>query len=133
MNKQDPQSKNLKKIVELAASSLEIDVLWLYGSRARNNANKNSDYDLAVAFKSYTKDPVDRRLRPELLALEWNKQLDIMLSIVDINLAMLPLAYTVVKDNSAIYIKNDYRKMTEEQKIMSKWELDYMYHRKHYA
>jgi hypothetical protein len=46
---------------------------------------------------------------------------------------MLPLAYTVVKDNSAIYIKNDYRKMTEEQKIMSKWELDYMYHRKHYA
>jgi predicted nucleotidyltransferase len=117
----------------LAKNNSEVEVLWLYGSQARGNANKNSDYDLAVAFKSYIEDPVDRRLRPELLSLEWNKQLDIKLSIIDINQVALPLAYTVLKDNTVIYVKNEYRKMTEEQIIMSKWELDYIYHRKHYA
>lgn len=133
MKKQVSQSQYIKKIIELAKKSPEIDVLWLYGSQARGNANKKSDYDLAVAFKAYIKNPVERRLRPELLSLEWNKQLDMTLSIVDINQATLPLAYTILQDNTAIYIKNEYRKMTEEQKIMSKWELDYVYHRKHYA
>lgn len=133
MNNQLVQSQSIKQIIVLAKKNIEIEVLWLYGSRARRCANNNSDYDLAVAFKSYIEDPVERRLRPELLSLEWNNQLNIMLSIVDINQAALPLAYTVLQDNAAIYIKNEYRRMTEEQKIMSKWELDYCYHRKHYA
>lgn len=133
MNKGLVQSQSIKKIIILAKNNLEIEVLWLYGSRARGNANKNSDYDLAVAFKSYIEDPVHRRLRPELLSLEWNKQLDIELSIIDINQVPLPLAYTVIQDNALLYSKNDYRRMTEEQRIMSKWEIDYLYHRKHYA
>ena len=133
MNKEFVQSQNIKQIVALAKNNPEVEILWLYGSRARGKANKNSDYDLAVAFKSYVKNPVERRLRPELLSLKWNKQLDITLSIVDINQASLPLAYTVMQDNTTLYSQNEYRRMTEEQKIMSKWELDYVYHRKHYA
>jgi len=86
-----------------------------------------------VAFRTYIKDPVARRLRPELIALEWNKQLSLPLSIVDINQASLPLAYTVIQDNNLIYSQNNYRRMTEEQKIMSKWEIDHIYHKKQYA
>jgi len=108
-------------------------VLWLYGSRARNKANVQSDYDLAVAFKTYIEDPVERRLRPELLTLKWHKKLNLPISILDINQVPLPLAYTVVQDNTLLYSKNDYRRMTEEQRIMSKWEIDHCYHRKHYA
>jgi len=133
MNKQFTQSQNIKEIIELAKNNLQVEVLWLYGSQARGNAHDKSDYDLAVAFKSYIKDPVERRLRPELLSLEWNKQLSIALSIVDINHGALPLAYTVIQDNTTLYCRNNYRRMTEEQKIMSKWELDYLFHRKHYA
>jgi predicted nucleotidyltransferase len=133
MNRQLFQSQNIQKIIELAKNNSEVDVLWLYGSQARGNADENSDYDLAVAFKFYIEEPVERRLRPELLALEWNQKLDITLSIVDINQALLPLAYTIVQDNSVLFVRNDFRRMTEEQKIMSKWELDYLYHRKHYA
>ena len=133
MHKQSDQSQSIKQIIGLAKNNPEIEVLWLYGSRARGCANNNSDYDLAVAFKSYIEDPIERRLSPELLSLKWSKQLDIMLSIVDINQAPLPLAYTVIQDNSILYSQNEYRRMTEEQKIMSKWELDYLYHRKHYA
>jgi len=133
MNNQFAQSQSIKQIIELAKNNPEVETLWLYGSRARGKANNNSDYDLAVAFKSYIEDPVERRLRPELLSLKWNKQLNIALSIVDISQASLPLAYTVIQDNTILYSQNDYRRMTEEQKIMSKWELDYLYHRRHYA
>jgi len=34
---------------------------------------QNSDYDLAIAFSSCLKDPIERRLRPELQALKWKK------------------------------------------------------------
>lgn len=133
MNKQSSSNQNLINIIQLAKSDADIEVLWLYGSQARNKAHIHSDYDLAIAFKTYIKDPVECRLRPELLALKWHAKLNIPLSIVDINQVPLPLAYTVVQDNTLLYSKNDYRKMTEEQRIMSKWELDHCYHRKHYA
>jgi len=131
-NAESDQAQTIDKIITLANNNAEV-VVWLYGSRARNNANVDSDYDLAVAFKTYIKDPVARRLRPELIALEWNKQLSLPLSIVDINQASLPLAYTVIQDNNLIYSQNNYRRMTEEQKIMSKWEIDHIYHKKQYA
>jgi len=132
-NAESDQAQTIDKIITLANNNAEVEVVWLYGSRARNNANVDSDYDLAVAFKTYIKDPVARRLRPELIALEWNKQLSLQLSIVDINQASLPLAYTVIQDNNLIYSQNNYRRMTEEQKIMSKWEIDHIYHKKQYA
>lgn len=125
--------KELEAIIALAKNNVDVEILWLYGSRARGNAGKNSDYDLAVAFKNYIQDPVERRLRPELLAMDWKHQLGTVLSIVDINLVTLPLAYTIVQDNTVLYCKNHYRRMVEEQRIMSKWEIDYCYHKKHYA
>jgi len=132
-NNQSSQNKTIKNIITLAKNNTDVDILWLYGSQARNRANEHSDYDLAVAFKRYIKEPIERRLRPEMLALEWVRELGVDLSIVDINQAPLSLAYTVVQDNSLLFSKNDYRKMIEEQRIMSKWEIDHCYHRKHYA
>jgi len=125
--------KNIKLIVQLAENNPEVEIVWLYGSRARGNAHSQSDYDLAIAFKTYIEDPIERRLRPELLALKWCKQLNNQLSIIDINQVPLPLAYTVIQDNKLLYSQNDYRRMVEEQRIMSKWELDHIYHQKHYA
>lgn len=124
----------LNQIIHLAKINNDIEVIWLYGSQARGCATHKSDYDLAVAFKSYIEDPIERRLRPELLAIKWNKIIaDIDLSIIDINFVPLPLAYTVINDNTLLNESNNYRRMTEEQRIMSKWELDYLYHKKKYA
>ena len=132
MNNKTTQ-KNINLIVRLAEHNPEVEIVWLYGSRARGNAHSQSDYDLAIAFKTYIEDPIERRLRPELLALKWCKQLNNQLSIIDINQVPLPLAYTVIQDNKLLYSQNDYRRMVEEQRIMSKWELDHTYHQKHYA
>ncbi len=103
--------------------------MWKFcGCMARTQkktADLHSDYDLAVAFKHFIEDPVERRLRPELLALQWAHETGVEISVIDINQVPLPLAYTVVQDNYLLYSDNDYRRMIEEQKIMSKWELDY--------
>lgn len=120
-------------IIELARTTPDIDILWLYGSRARGTEAPESDYDLAIAFTHYLDHPVDRRLRPELLALAWNKTLQLPLSIIDIEQVPLPLAYTVIMDNTVLWCRNDYRRMTLENTLMSKWELDYCYSKKHYA
>ena len=67
-------SDMLEQLIFLASSNPLVQVLWLYGSRAKGTAGPSSDWDLAVAF-----DPVkqsgplgaalENRLRPELLAL----------------------------------------------------------------
>ncbi len=123
----------LNKIKTLAKKDPDIEVIWLYGSRARKTANKNSDYDLAVAFKSFIDEPLDKRLRPELLAIDWQQKLNKKISIIDINQAPIALVYTVIVDDFPVYVANAMRKLQEESRIMSMWELDYEYSRKKYA
>lgn len=78
--KRASQDPIIGQLASLAAIHPEVVVLWLYGSQAKGNAGPHSDWDLAVAF-----DPVklpdtldsllERRLRPELLALDWQRAL----------------------------------------------------------
>jgi len=44
-NAESDQTKAIGKIITLAENNAEVEVIWLYGSRARNNANEDSDYD----------------------------------------------------------------------------------------
>ncbi len=93
-----------------------------------------SDIDLAVAFKTWEKDVIERRLRPELLALDWQNKLNLpegKLSILDINAAPIPLAMSVLKNGELLLSKNASRQFQEQQRIMSKWEIDYLYHYRH--
>lgn len=123
------------QLTALAKLDSDIEVLWLYGSQAKATAAKFSDIDLAVAFKTYIEDPLDRRLRPELLALEWIKNLGLVegsLSIVDINIAPIPLAYEIINAETVLIETNPYRRIIEEQRISSMWEIDYQYHYKTY-
>jgi len=115
----------LRRIVELAQHNPEIELLWLYGSRGNDTANETSDYDLAIAFDSRLQDPVERRLRPELLTLDWQHALglpDSILSIVDINLAPLPLALNIVGDDSKLLLNRDeLRYVRELNRIWGLW------------
>lgn len=130
--KQD--SDILKQLVCLAGANEQLQVLWLYGSRAKGTAGPTSDWDLAVAF-----DPVkqsgplgaalENRLRPELLALEWQRALGLAegeLSVVDINQAPIPLAFAVVAANRPLYSRDEGRRLQEEARIMSQMELGYL-------
>jgi len=126
----------LDALVELATRDEEIAVLWLYGSRAKGTATARSDYDLAVAFRTFEKDPLERRLRPELLAQAWQDALGLAedkLSLVDINLAPLPLAHAIIRTGRVLLAKDRMRLIREEQRIGSMWEIDHLYHQRHFA
>lgn len=120
----------LLKLIELAKENTDIAVLWLYGSRAKGTAHKNSDYDLAVAFVSFIKnDPIERRLRPECLALDWQQILklpDFKLSIVDINHAPILLAWEIIWADCVLFYRDKSRFWQEICRIHSRMELDYV-------
>ncbi|MCL7939429.1 nucleotidyltransferase domain-containing protein [Halomonas sp. ATCH28] len=130
------QSIILHALADLAACESDIAVLWLYGSRAKGTASAESDYDLAVAFRDFAKEPLERRLRPELLAQDWQDRLGLkqdQLSIVDINLAPLPLAHAVIRTGQVLQANDHLRLIREENRITSMWELDHQYHQRHFA
>lgn len=118
-------------IIELAKQNDDIDILWLYGSYAKGTAHEQSDIDLAVVFKSWQDDALERRLKSELLAIEWQKQLQLNegeLSVLDMAVASIPLAMSVLTTGKLLLSKNSSRQLQEQQRIMSKWEIDYLYH-----
>ncbi|MGI2212408.1 type VII toxin-antitoxin system MntA family adenylyltransferase antitoxin [Shewanella oncorhynchi] len=123
------QSQYLHQLSALAASHPKVAVLWLYGSQAKGNASKHSDWDLAVAFDPVKADSVlDTRIRAELLAMDWQRALGLpegKLSVVDINLARIPLAFGSINANKIIFSRDEGRRMQEESRIMTQMELDY--------
>ena len=126
----------LTQITQLAQMHPDIAVLWLYGSRADNSQHPESDYDLAIAFFSFLKNPLETRLRPEMLALEWQSRLNLnekKLSIVDINQITIPLAYEIIQYDYVLLCRDYKRLWNEEKRIYSRMELDILYSMKKYA
>ena len=109
----------IQQLKRLATEEPEIVVMWLYGSRARDTAHSKSDYDLAVAFEKPLSNVLDNRLRPEVLAIKWQEELDVDISILDINIAPLPITMVVVEDDTTLYGQDTVRRYKEEQRIMS--------------
>ncbi|MFT6924996.1 MAG: putative nucleotidyltransferase [Psychromonas sp.] len=126
--------KKLKpQIIKLAEADDDIELLWLYGSYAKGCAHEHSDIDLAVVFKTWVDEVIERRIRPELLAIEWQKKLNLQegdVSILDMSNAPIPIAMSVLKSGQLLLSKNISRQLQEQQRIMSKWEIDYLYHYK---
>jgi predicted nucleotidyltransferase len=130
------QTTILQGLTELAAKDDEIAVLWLYGSRAKGSATESSDYDLAVAFRSFESDALERRLRPELLVQAWQDALSLpegQLSLVDINQVPLPLAHVIIRTGRVLQANDRLRLVREENRITSMWEIDHQYHQRHFA
>ena len=128
-----PDSDVIHQLITLANSNPQVQVLWLYGSRAKGTAGPASDWDLAVAFDPIKQSgplgtALENRLRPELLALEWQRAMGLAegkLSVVDINQAPIPLAFAVVDANRPLYSSDEGRRLQEEARIMSQMELGY--------
>lgn len=128
--------QTLNQLTAFAQDDPDIAILWLYGSRAKGTHEASSDYDLAVAFNERLSDPLDSRLRPEILAMDWAEKLNMgsaQLTIVDINKTPIPLALATVTQGRVLHCKDALRLAREENRITSIWELDYLYHQKHFT
>lgn len=118
------------QLIGLAKQRQEIAALWLYGSRARGDHHPGSDYDLAVAFTDWIPDALERRLRPELLAMDWQEALglpDGRLSVVDLATCPIPLGWSILSEGQLLLDQHPQARMTHESRIFSRWELDYLH------
>ena len=121
----------LPDIIKHANATDEVDTLYLYGSHAKGSAQENSDIDLAVIFKNTDIDVVARRLRPEILAIDWANKLELpegSLSLLDLGNGPVPLAMSVLKTGKLLVNKNPAHEFEVSGKIMSKWEIDHLHH-----
>lgn len=126
----------LSSVIELAANDPEIELLWIYGSRAKGTPSLESDYDFAVAFQNPQGRSIDSRLRSEIKADEWAEAVGVnsdLISVLDINLSPLPIAMSVVKNGKVLLVKSGLRLAREENKILSMWELDHEFHRREFG
>lgn len=123
-------------MTQLISQDPEIELAWLYGSQADGSATAASDFDLAIAFTKPQGNTLDSRIRSEVKALEWAQQLNIpsnKMSVVDINLAPLPLAMNIINNGQLIFQGNSLRLAREENRITSMWELDHAYHQRQFG
>lgn len=126
----------LQRIIRLAKTRDDLAALWLYGSRSRRDHHADSDYDLAAAFTGWIDDAMERRLRPEMLALEWQQVLGLGehgLSVVDLAIAPIPLGWSILSQGQLLVDCHPQLRMHQESRIMSRWELDYLHQERRHA
>ena len=78
-----------------------------------------------MCFNLWLDDPLERRLCPELLALELQKKLGLSegeISIVDINQAPTDLVMSILNYSNTLHCKSDARQMRDQQRKMTMWE-----------
>ena len=113
-----------KALTNIFSSFSSVEIAWLYGSRAREDHQGDSDYDFAVAL-SY--DSIGDQNLLDTLTQHLSEALTKKVSIVDINKAPTPLAYNIIDQGIVLLCRNNLRLHKEEQRIWSKWE-HYCFH-----
>lgn len=99
-------------------------------SRPRTNAGSRQ------SNTTFLNNPLETRLRPEMLALEWQSRLQLneyTLSLVDINQVPIVLAYEIIQYDKVLFCRDIKRWWHEENRIYSRMELDIVYSMRHYA
>ena len=116
--------KIIKKIQEIVRKYTKIKLVYFFGSRAKGNFNKDSDYDFAIYIKSKnTKEMGDikMRLMVQLMKLLPSEKID----IVVLNQDNPTLDFEICRTGIVIYEEEPYRILIES-KIISMYFDYYM-------
>lgn len=116
-----------EKITRVIHAHAQVDAIYLYGSRAKQTAREDSDWDIAVLFSTYENDATARVLRPQLLeaAIESALKLYTKVSVIDLETAPVYLQYSILMSALKWFDRNVPHVRRVEQSILSKWEKDY--------
>jgi len=123
-NEIDLMAENMTRVIHAHA---QVDAIYLYGSRAKQTAHENSDWDIAVIFSDYEADASARLLRPQLVeaAIERELKLYNQVSVIDLETAPVYLQYSILMSALKWFDRNVPHVKRVEQSILSKWEKDY--------
>lgn len=118
----------LERIVSLILSRWEADAVYLYGSRAKGKAHRDSDWDIAVLFRDFLTSPVERCLRPQQAEEFLQRELRMydLISVVDLEDVPPPLQISIIT-GKRIYDRGVPHVRRTEQSVISKIEKDYEY------
>ena len=117
-------------IIDTLSHFPHIELAWLYGSRAINKQSDNSDYDIAVALRPGVTDNFEMI---DEIQYKLGDELNVPISLVDINRIPVPLAHNIVAQGKVLLCRSDFRLRLEQQRIWSLWEeykYQYELHRK---
>lgn len=116
-----------ENITHVIQDHAQVDAIYLYGSRAKQTAHENSDWDIAVLFSDYETDLSARLLRPQLVeaAIERELKLYNQVSVIDLEAAPVYLQYSILMSALKWFDRNVPHVKRVEQSILSKWEKDY--------
>lgn len=118
----------LNTVKKLALDESSIDIIWLYGSRAKDNWQHGSDFDLAISVNDLAK---KGNYFCDELAYQWSVITQAKISMIDISHVPVPLAITVINEGKVVWCKNDLKLHFEMQRVWSLWELYRYEHKKH--
>lgn len=111
----------LARIMDRLAKQENLAAAWLYGSRAMGTHRQDSDYDIAIALNNFDQPYAERRLTPELIAMDLSAELDHPVQVVDINLVPIPLAVNILDDGKPVLIRDELRYCREINRIHGLW------------
>ncbi len=114
-------------ILRVIHAHVQVDAVYLYGSRARQTSQEDSDWDIAVIFSEYETDVLARALRPQALQAELERQLRLynQISVVDLETAPVYLQCSILMSAVKWFDRNVPHVRRVEQGILSTWEKDY--------
>jgi len=112
----------LRELVADLRLQSDLVALWVYGSRATGSAQANSDYDLAAAFSNHDEPAYNRRMKPELVAIDLYAKYQIPISLVDISLCPLPLAINIIEEGVVLTVLDEQRYLAELSRTDALWE-----------
>lgn len=117
----------LTEITRLIQTHAPVDAVYLYGSRAKNTARADSDWDIAVIFSYYEPEITERLLRPQLLEGLLERELNLygQISVVDLESAPPLLQYSILMSAIKCFDRNVPHVKKVENAILSRWEKDY--------
>lgn len=98
----------------------KVKLAYLFGSRAKGNAVKTSDFDIAVLFKEPPADPL--ALRESMnLSLELSKFLPNKIDVISLHYAPLLLKYEVIAHNRILYCEGENERINFEVSVIKEY------------
>ncbi|AOQ22675.1 hypothetical protein MTAT_26790 [Moorella thermoacetica] len=108
---------NLLNRVQHFFATRNIELAYLFGSRARGKAGPLSDYDFAILDPNMGRDDGYYRLILDLSALMGGASVDVVM----LKFAPVELQYRVIKEGFLLYQKDVYTRVEFEGNVLSRY------------
>jgi predicted nucleotidyltransferase len=112
----------MTRAIELVSERADVTTLWLYGSRARGEHARSSDYDLAVTFARRMPSPIEAVTRIEALRSSLQQLFKEPVSLVELDRAPTPLAASIAAEGLLLIDRTPVETGWLCQRIWSKWD-----------